>query len=234
MCVLGREWHVTVSSLEHDSACNYKALARACKSRTAYEARVLKYAVFEEVSNNKDVQPANLVAAVAPLLAQEPSAHMLGKLKKMMIMELDDTVVAGIPGSAKDDLHELCYLVQKVWAAGHQITVFTKTPAAMRKLFVQMVKAKHERVKKQHKKKKLPGPGASKSFSSQHPAPKISALRAGSSRRLADGAAEYGLRPRCAASSIVSPYKHFLTAFALQFQWPRRTRSSTRRSSTSP
>ena len=72
---------------------HWSRYARDSKTASAYEARILKYAVFPQLDANRLVAPKDLKGAVSLMITREPDARLLSKLKTLMIIPIVSVLI---------------------------------------------------------------------------------------------------------------------------------------------
>jgi hypothetical protein len=159
--VSDRSWTVTKSSLAHKAGCTFKQHMMDSRLNTSYSIEVQKYALWEILSSDPRAKPATFKPLVFALQQEEPSNKRLNELKRAMKDALDPGST-NRGGATKDteDCHEFCHLVRAVRDAGHHVKVFTKDGLEYKDILIDLARAKHERLKKECKKKKRQAPPA--------------------------------------------------------------------------
>ena len=155
-----RKWTVTKSSLAHKAGCKHLEHMRESRHNTAYSIEVQMYALWEILSSDLNATPAAFKSLIFALQQEEPSNRRLNQLRRGMKDALD-------PGSRNrggtqdtEDCHEFSHLVRAVRDAGHHVEVFTKVGLEYKDILIDLARAKHERLKKECKKKKRHAPPA--------------------------------------------------------------------------
>ena len=143
---LGHNWLVN-KFVDHSPNCKQGRMPR---KRSNYEAKALARCVLPEILENLNVKPNRLATVLNRYTFFETSPSNRGYIRDRALRMLMDS-----PADAISKLPAIVHLLNK---QGHAVKLLTMSPAKMKKVMLEVEKAKHEKLVEAYKKQKKKDP----------------------------------------------------------------------------